>query len=957
MARFRKTLIASTVSRVRNVFRPSTGLNNELYRTVPSGLNCIDQIPQELLLNIFSYLDKNTLLRLMCVCKHWRKLILTSPKLWRNKHLKLACSRPSLYNKRAYSYAKRFGSYVQRLNITCEHPNRHACKFMAICLRKLLLSLRHPSLTSLKITDLRLDNSGGGVTLVSLSQVMTRILSSMDKLQDFHMTSSLWPLQEGLRVILTVLSVFRGTLRSLVIDRFFSDDSILQPSTVVDQLTRGILALPRLAKLGVDYFLVTDDFVTALSKSHAGQLKVLKLTVKDLNPRTPKILKTTWVQLKKACPSLKVAFQIDGWVISPSVAIPAILDPVLPIYKIRLMIGSKFVLLDTDKLKMATVLQHITTSFSQSLVKFEMEVDNYIDPIDASFKRLVQNCRHLIRVKVWAFFSGQHTRRLVLGHIQARKLQHKIKTFLEKTNKRPRLNPPDGPGSRTTMTGSVQAGPSRLTVPGSRTVMTRSDRTQNMGAGPSRLTDPGSRTTTAATDRTQNMQAGPSHLTVPGSSTAMTASIGLQNMGAGPSRLTDPGSRTTTAATDRTQNMQAGPSWLTVSDSRTAMTASDRTQNMGAGPSHLTVPGSRTIASTDRTQNMQAGPSGLTVPGLRTAMTSSIGPQNMQAGPSRFTVLSSRSTMMATVRPPNMQAGPSHLTVPGSRTAMTASIGLQNMGAGPSRLTDPGLRTTRTARIGPQNMQAGPSQLTVPGSRTIASTDRTQNMQAGPSGLTVPGLRTAMTSSIGPQNMQAGPSRFTVLSSRSTMMATVRPPNMQAGPSGLTVPGLRTTESTDRTQIMGAGPSGLTVTGLRTAMTASIGTPNMQAGSSGLTVPGSRTTESTDRTQIMQAGPSGLTVPGSRTTESTDRTQIMQAGPSGLTVPGSRTTMTASIGPPNMQAGPSRLRDPGSRTTESTDRTHNMPAGPSGLTVPGYRTAMTSSTPTQNGTTKEAGPR
>lgn len=298
MAKFRKTLITSAVSHVRSVFRSGVGLTTEVGKTTDhsAGFNFVEQVPKELLLYIFSFLDKNTLLRLLTVCKSWRNLILNSPKLWRNKHLKLACSRQSLHSKRSYSYAKRFGAHVRRLSISCEHPQGHACKFMAICLRKVLRSLRHPSLTSLKITDLRL-GSAGGVTVASLCQVMMRVLSDMDNLQCFLMTSSLWPLQEGVRVIDTIVSVFRGTLRSLVIDGFFQDGALPQPSTQYDQITNGILSLTRLTKLGVDYLLLTDSFVTALSSSHARQLKILKLTLEDLNPRTPKILKTSWANL------------------------------------------------------------------------------------------------------------------------------------------------------------------------------------------------------------------------------------------------------------------------------------------------------------------------------------------------------------------------------------------------------------------------------------------------------------------------------------------------------------------------------------------------------------------------------------------------------------------------------------------------------------------------------------
>ncbi|XP_059173844.1 uncharacterized protein LOC131954282 [Physella acuta] len=359
-----------------------------------------DQLPREVIIHIFRYLGKSELLRVARVCKCWWDLIHTTSSLWRDMHLELSCNSKSIHRKRACWYASQFGNHFRKLSVTCVHDNNHmVCRLMGINFRRLLLTLHQPELTSLKVTDLKL-RGALMCTVKSISEILTRMLSRLEGLQCFKMTSSLFRIDEGVKVIDTVLTVSRGTLQSLVIDGFFEATFLAQRPAEFERVTNGILSLNRLTKLSIDYQLLTDSFVTALSRSHTGQLKVLKISAFQLSSKDDKTSRSSWLTLIEACPTLKVAFYIEGWVLSPFVSILDILDPVLPVYRIWLMLRSRFNYFDMQGSSAASVLEDIATSFRQSLVKFEMNVDNKSDPVDAAILKLVRKCHRLTTVKV-----------------------------------------------------------------------------------------------------------------------------------------------------------------------------------------------------------------------------------------------------------------------------------------------------------------------------------------------------------------------------------------------------------------------------------------------------------------------------------------------------------------------------------------------------------------------------
>ncbi|CAG5134614.1 unnamed protein product [Candidula unifasciata] len=416
----RKSALSHHVPTAADLLQSAHGFEHPGSPTEPEPIT-IASIPTELLLYIFSFLNINERLSAAGVCRTWRYLIFSSPRLWGKKQLKLKCNRLSHQSRRSCFYAKRLGHFLRKVTINCEHTGNHQCKYMAVCFRKLIKNLKskNPALTSFKVIDLRLGGASP-VVIAKICTLLSRLLESLANLKSFQMSSAQWPPEEGKMVMNTLLTVSKNTLETLQIDGYFVPRyTPVEPG----QFTGDIATLTRLTKLAIDYFYMDGDSVVALADARRGQMKKLKLLASDISPNTQYISKLAWTYLTTACPAMRVEFCIKGFVISPSRSIPLILEPVLRISMIRLSIGGQFTFIDTPRLNMAAVFHHIMVHFKKRLARFEMDIDNYNDFIDAAFIKMVKKCKHLIHLKVIAFFQNEETDNIVTEIVQTRRIK------------------------------------------------------------------------------------------------------------------------------------------------------------------------------------------------------------------------------------------------------------------------------------------------------------------------------------------------------------------------------------------------------------------------------------------------------------------------------------------------------------------------------------------------------
>ncbi|XP_059153239.1 uncharacterized protein LOC131939009 isoform X2 [Physella acuta] len=158
----------------------------------------------------------------------------------------------------------------------------------------------------------------------------------------------------------------------------------------------------------------------------------------------------------KACPKMKVAFNLDVWVLDYSQSNMDILDPALPIYKLRLTYGLRY---DVDfwNYDYASVkLKYIVKHFRHCLVKLEADIFNeeddllcsiYYNPevIDGAVVHLVKQCYRLMQVKFSALFENPEKVETAVKKVTQARLMREMRTSISK--KRRNTEQASGPGT------------------------------------------------------------------------------------------------------------------------------------------------------------------------------------------------------------------------------------------------------------------------------------------------------------------------------------------------------------------------------------------------------------------------------------------------------------------------------------------------------------------------------
>ncbi|XP_059173870.1 F-box only protein 39-like [Physella acuta] len=451
-----------TITNMVNMYAAETKRPCEKYFTKKDcnsdGLIHWELLPKQILIKIFDYLQQNDFIRVATVCQSWRYVVNHTPKFWRKIHLRLSCKHKPMYRRKACWLAKTMGRYFQEVYVSCNHKHDGInCKNVRYEFCELLSCLPNKlNLTKLKITDLLLESPLCFVIRI-IRVLITRLLSKQDRLECFQMSSANWPVHEGNNVLYVLFSVARGTLQSLLIDGFYEEISFDYGPEVFDNLFSGILSLSRLTKLGIDYVFLSDFFLAELSRTFAGQLKVLKVTTSQVDRKTSILSRSSWVTLTKACPALKVAFTING-MCSLFKTIRK-LSPVVPVYKLRLSLRSGPNSPDVGSFSIAALLGHVTMSYRHTLVKFELDFGRKSGFIDLAFLMLVKKCQHLVYVETPKQFSHPESERVVRNLIQQRRRKLNMRLPGYVVNKRVKINPVNQAGPSSTK--QDQAGPSR----------------------------------------------------------------------------------------------------------------------------------------------------------------------------------------------------------------------------------------------------------------------------------------------------------------------------------------------------------------------------------------------------------------------------------------------------------------------------------------------------------------
>ncbi|KAK0050572.1 F-box only protein 39 [Biomphalaria pfeifferi] len=378
----------------------------------------IANVPMEILEHVFTFLPREDRLRAMSVCTSWQSLLLSSQKVWHNQEFILKCTLEKNKKKKAELFYcfQNFGPHCQALSVKCRHPVQHSCKKMANQFNLFLKGLRMPELTSIKVYDVQMEGSSK-LVIKNICTTLTKMFAGQRPLKVFEMPSAHWPVNEGVGVLETVFQKSGNTLETLnIADYFwcFFDH---------EWLTTEVLTLNRLKKLSINLLHLTDESIVFLARARRGDLTYLSLFINYVSEFTPRIRQESWIYLVEACPNLEVEFKIAGTVYKPSENIPAILDSVLPVCRLKIeIIEILRFQLQRPGYKMNIVFDYIRENFGQRIRSFKLSVPNNKEYFDQALVKLVRSCPRLLHVKVSASFRSERTAQKIDKIIAERRL-------------------------------------------------------------------------------------------------------------------------------------------------------------------------------------------------------------------------------------------------------------------------------------------------------------------------------------------------------------------------------------------------------------------------------------------------------------------------------------------------------------------------------------------------------
>ncbi|KAI8767625.1 F-box only protein 39 [Biomphalaria glabrata] len=384
----------------------------------------LSSLPLEILEHIFSFLHRDDLLLAMSVCTSWQSLISSSPNLWRSQTFIFDCALRSSKKKIVDMLfcAQTFGPRFEKLSVKCRHHDVHECKKMAEKLNLFLAGFIAPTLSSFKVSDLRMYNASR-IVVKKICNKLTQMFARDCHLKVFEMPIAHWSNLEGQKVLDAVFRKSRNTLETLSIPEYF----ICQTGIPVekDWFANGLTSLTKLTKLSITVFYLTDELIVSLAHSRRGELSHLTLWANWVFPRSPHVQQDSWKNLTEACPSMEVEFRIIGYVTDPHASLPPLFDSVLPVTKMKILVSQKYCPLPWPLQKMEIVLEHIRQHYWFRLKSLNLSVFNTKKKdFDQTLIKLVKDCPRLINVKILASYHSGDTAKTIERIVTQRRRTH-----------------------------------------------------------------------------------------------------------------------------------------------------------------------------------------------------------------------------------------------------------------------------------------------------------------------------------------------------------------------------------------------------------------------------------------------------------------------------------------------------------------------------------------------------
>lgn len=241
------------------------------------GFSFWNNLPDIALIDIYGHLDDDDRHKMSMVCKNWLRIFHT-PSLWRRRQFNLGGYYAHIAQEMACKFAAKHGQDLRYMTINSGHPSYHSCSLFQAATEKTLAAfqgkarIHHFILRRLEID--RFWRLGGARE--KLVSCLCRFFKSQRHIKVVDMTSSLFPLIGGCRLMEALAFTSDNTLQSLhIIDFFHHRLSAYN----VNRFRKAISRLVNLKVLALNYNCFSEKIFLNLVTSGKGGLEKLKMKV------------------------------------------------------------------------------------------------------------------------------------------------------------------------------------------------------------------------------------------------------------------------------------------------------------------------------------------------------------------------------------------------------------------------------------------------------------------------------------------------------------------------------------------------------------------------------------------------------------------------------------------------------------------------------------------------------
>ncbi|XP_059153085.1 F-box only protein 39-like [Physella acuta] len=368
------------------------------------------QLPNEILLHVFSYLSNSDKYHAALTCKSWLRP-LSVPTLWQSGDFVF----DDKSDEKAIRFVEIAGKTLRHIKAECKKLENlqlvleyrpSSSEKMYLFLASLLNSENHQLLTFRLKNMNSLETYCGGAERMPLSEVTKLLkrflkaqrqlrvldLSNSEKSVRFCFEDDSITVRQGMKLLIAAGKHCATTLHTLAIARLVSLKSSFHNSmSYLPQFRNAISGFSKLSELDLSYGYLEDDLLLSLAANTNTSLKVITVRADEIPKLESRITPLAWEKLTAACPELKAIFHIKHKYESYSQDPTLILTPSMPLYQVKWKAGDAIAIENLEKF-----FQHVAQNFQNTL--HHLHVKSGVRPDTERFElvfKSLQACKNL----------------------------------------------------------------------------------------------------------------------------------------------------------------------------------------------------------------------------------------------------------------------------------------------------------------------------------------------------------------------------------------------------------------------------------------------------------------------------------------------------------------------------------------------------------------------------------